>query len=253
MWRQRNFEPLRVLHWTRPGHVWAIDFTGPRSPVEGRCPYLLAARDLASGQQLLWWPCAEATASQAVEALATLFAIHGAPLVLKADNGSPFIARMLAQLAHDFGVELLFSPPGTPRYNGAIEAGIGSLKMRTEQHAARHGRPDDWTFDDLAAARFEANATSRAHSDDRLTPDESWSHRQPITPAERTLFRQAVERQRTAIDAQGRPNANPLTDTIIRARDRQAIRLALEELGELTYTRRRLPLPIRKKKAANIM
>ena len=43
----------------------------------------------------------------------------------------------------------LFSPPGVPRYNGAIEAGIGSLKARAEQHATRHGHRGAWTWDDV--------------------------------------------------------------------------------------------------------
>lgn len=252
VWRQRNYEPLRVLHWQHPGHVWAIDFTGPRTPIEGTCPYLLAARDLASGQQLLWWPCAEATAAQAAEALTTLFVLYGAPLVLKADNGSPFAARRTQQLAHHFGVELLFSPPRTPQYNGAIEAGIGSLKTRTEQHAARHGRPGAWTFDDVEGARLEANATSRPHGERQPTPDQLWQQRQQLTPAERTLFRQEVQRQRIALDDQGGPYANPQTERDERARDRQAIRRTLEAFGELTYTRRRIPLPLRKKKVAGI-
>ena len=53
VWRQRHERPLRVLHWHQPGRVWAIDYTGPLTPIEGRCPYLLAVRDLASGEQLL--------------------------------------------------------------------------------------------------------------------------------------------------------------------------------------------------------
>ena len=64
--------------------------------------------------------------------------LHGPPLVVKSDNGSVFGAPAMETLLHDFGVLHLFSPPGTPSYNGAIEAGIGSLKARSEAHAARH-------------------------------------------------------------------------------------------------------------------
>lgn len=252
VWRKRNYEPIHVLNWQLPGRVWAIDFTGPCPPVDGRYPYLLAVRDLASGQQLLWLPVAEATAAVAANALASLFMIHGAPLVLKSDNGSPFTAGLVTQLAHDFGVENLFSPPGMPRYNGAIEAGIGSLKSRSEQHAARHGRPGHWTWDDVEAARWEANATARPRGPTGPTPDLAWEDRRCITPEERTLFRAEVERQRQAVDDQGGPEANPQTDLSERARDRPAIRRALEGLGYLTYTRRRIPLPIRKKKVAGI-
>ena len=140
---------------------WAIDFTGPCQPVDGRYPYLLGVRDLASGQQLLGLPVEEATAETAATALASLFMIHGAPLVLKSDNGSPFTAGLVGQLAHDFGVELLFSPPGMPRYNGAIEASIGSLKKRTQHAAYLAGHAGLWTSADLDRARALANRVAR--------------------------------------------------------------------------------------------
>ena len=54
-------------------------------------------------------------------------------------------------------VQVLFSPAYTPRYNGAIEAGNGSLKTRTHHHAALHGRAGAWTCDAVEAARQEAN------------------------------------------------------------------------------------------------
>jgi transposase InsO family protein len=248
VWRRRNREPLRVLHWPVPGRVWAIDFTGPRAPVDGLDPYLLAVRDLASGQQLLWLPTADATAAVTAEALTSLFATHGVPLVLKSDNGSAFIAAATQQLLTDFGVEKLFSPPGVPRYNGAIEAGIGSLKARTEQHAVRHGRPGHWSWDDVEAARWEANATARPHGVHGPTPEQRWAARTPIAAEERTLFRATVDRLRQeATPSQDAPDAGT-----IRATDRLAIRRALEQHGYLLYSRRRIPLPIRRQKVAAI-
>ncbi len=252
VWRKRNQEPIRVLHWRLAGRVWAIDFTGPGLLIEGGCSYLLAVRDLASGQQLLWQPCVEATAAVAVEVVTSLFMAHGAPLVLKSDNGSTFTAEVFQKLAEEFTVELLFSPPGFPRYNGAIEAGIGSLKTRTQASAARHGHPGLWTWDDIEAARLEANATARSPANGAATPEQVWQERPPLTSEERNHFRTEVNRQRQAVDVQGGPLANPQTDLSERARDRQAIRRALEGRGYLSYTRRQIPLPIRKKKSAII-
>jgi hypothetical protein len=51
-----------------------------------------------------------------IEALSLLFTIHGAPLVLKSDNGSAFIAEETHQLLQAWQVEVLFSPPRTPSY-----------------------------------------------------------------------------------------------------------------------------------------
>ena len=253
VWRQLNRQSLHVLHWTRPGRVWAIDFTGPRPGIDGLFPYVLAVRDLGSGRQLLWRPVRAIPADVARQELASLFVSHGAPLVLKADNGSAFIDAGFRTGMKSFGVEMLFSPPRMPSYNGAIEAGIGSLTSRTEQHAARHGHPGYWTWDDLEAAQAEANATARPFGELGPSPDLVWSHRTPISPEERLLFQTAVAlRRQEVLDAQGRPLATPQDAAQQRATDREAIRQVLVELGYLHYTRRRLPLPIRKQKAANI-
>jgi transposase InsO family protein len=77
--------------------------------------------------------------------------------VLKSDNGGHFGADCLRAFLADAGVEQLFSPPHFPRYNGSIEATIGSLKTRTEQHAAALGRRGIWTWPDANAARLLAN------------------------------------------------------------------------------------------------
>jgi transposase InsO family protein len=119
--------------------VWAVDFnfTGPRPAIAGRYRYLLAVRDLASGRQLMWRPVEAATGEVARDALAALFAEHGAPVVLKCDNGSAFTSAVVEEMLAEHEVAGLFTPPHWPRYNGSVEAGIGSLKERTD--ACRRG------------------------------------------------------------------------------------------------------------------
>src|SRR5262249_17679616 len=56
VWRRRHRQALHVLHWQVPGSVWAMDFSEKPWPIDGLYRYLLAVRDLASGQQLLWQP-----------------------------------------------------------------------------------------------------------------------------------------------------------------------------------------------------
>lgn len=254
IWRRLHYQSIHVLHWTRPGAVWAIDFHGPRPAIDGLYPYLLAVRDLASGRQLLWRPVRACTADVAQQELETLFVIHGPPLVLKCDNGSAFIDHHFREKNRDFGVELLFSPPRTPSYNGSIEAGMGSLTSRTEQHAARHGHPGHWTWDDPEAALAEANATARPFGELGPSPDTVWNVRPPITAQERALFQSAVaNRLQEVLDDQGRPLTTLQDAAQQRATDRQAIRQVLVELGILYFTRRRIPLPIPKQKAASIM
>jgi transposase InsO family protein len=245
VWRRRNRVPLRVLNWPVVGRVWAIDFTGPRAAVEGRYPYLLAVRDLASGRQLLWRPVPAATAEVAGAALATLFAEHGAPLVLKSDNGSAFTSAVVEELLAGHEVVGLFSPPYWPRYNGSVEAGIGSLKERTDAWSARSGRAGDWTWDDAAGACEEANTLSRPRGPSGPSPDELWSARQTITPEERAAFGTAVAETRQTV----RPASESCAEGAAvvrsgRAVAREAIRLALERCGYLHYKRRTIPPPL---------
>ena len=127
VYRRRYRQTQRVLHWLRPGSVWAIDFSEAECLIDGEYPYLLAVRDLASHYTLAWLPVTEMTAEVTMAALTKLFATWGAPLLLKADNGSPFHAEATTAFLAAMQVQILFSPAYTPRYNGAIEAGIGAL------------------------------------------------------------------------------------------------------------------------------
>jgi hypothetical protein len=245
VWRARNRVPLRVLSWPVVGSVWAIDFAGPRPAIEGRYPYLLAVRDLASGRQLLWRPVETATGEVARDALAALFAEHGAPLVLKCDNGSPFTSAVVKELLAAHGVWALYSPPYWPRYNGSVEAGIGSLKDRTDAWAARAGRAGQWSRDDVAGACAEANTLSRPRGAAGPSPDGLWAVRRPLTSGERVAFGAAVEEARRAVGAQSESCAEE--ETVVRsgrAMARRAIRLALERCGYLHYKRRSIPPPL---------
>jgi transposase InsO family protein len=253
VWRQRHQETLHVLRWQEPGRVWALDYAEPPLPIDGRYRALLAVRDLSSGRQLLWLPVPEPTASQATSALGSLFVVYGAPLVLKSDNGSSFSAEAARAFLTSAGVIPLFSPPYTPRYNGSIEAGIGSLKTRTERHATRQGHPGYWTWDDVEAARAEANATARPLGPSGPTPDALWNARRPPTPEERRLFAATVAQRRTEQRSQQeKTKEGSLSFNEEATIERQALRRALEEHAYLLYSRRRIPLPIPRRKAANI-
>ena len=253
IWRIRHVQAQHVLRWQMPGTVWAMDFAQPPHPIDGLYLYLLAVRDLASGQQLLWLPVTLADAAQVVCALRSLFALHGAPLVMKTDNGSPFCADPVQELLATQGVIPLFSPPALPRYNGAIEAGIGSLKTRTEQQATLNGRPTFWSFSDVDAAQTQANATSRPKGSSGPTANELWSTRPMATAETRGRFLADVQRHRSLVRTSEPWSAlEPLTDKHERAIDRHAIRRALVEHDLLLFRRRRIPLPFNTKNAAGI-
>ncbi len=244
VWREHNREPLRVLTWPVAGRVWAIDYAVPPGPIDGHLGSLLAVRDLATGMPLAWRPVPAATADQAAAVLAGLFAEHGAPLVVKSDNGSPFTGGAVPEVLRAHGVEHLPSPPYWPRYNGSVEAGIHALKDRTAAHAARAGRPGSWTWDDTAGALWEAAEWARPHGPTGPSPAAVWQGRTPIGPDERAAFAAAV-RVELACECGGGAVQSEA------GMARRAIRHALEERGYLQYRRRSILPPITGRKAAN--
>lgn len=234
------------LVWSRAGRVWAIDHSEAPGLIDGVYPAILAVRDLSSGCQLAWLPVPDTEAASTTLVLATLFAEHGPPLVLKSDNGSAFRSELVQNLLVDHGVIWLPSPVRTPRYNGSCEAGIGSLKVRTLFLAARESCVGTWSCDHLEAARRQANTLSRPKGSLGSTPDDLWLGRSPITDVERTEFELAVLRHRDTIERQ-HPFTETTTDTstTIYSLHRQAVRRALVDLGLLSITRRSITLPLR--------
>jgi transposase InsO family protein len=236
--RSRREEYTHRLLWHRPGSVWAMDYAEPPLPIDGVYRALLSVRDLASGKQLAWLPVPAPTAEQAVAGLEALFRAHGAPLVLKSDNGSPFTADLTVALLAAYDVVPLLSPPYTPSYNGACEAGIGGLKTRTHHLAALDGRPGLWTAEDVEAARRMAD---EVHYPRRLrgrTAAEAWQARTPLTDDERRRLRDVVAVHEQEIRKQ---RGHLLEEDLGRARqasvDRRAVSRALVELGYLSLLR----------------
>jgi transposase InsO family protein len=253
VWRIRNRRHVAVLHWQEPGTVWAMDHADPPAPLDGIYPHLLAIRDLASGYQLAWLPVPSKAAAPVLDALRALVLQFGPPLVLKCDNGSPFIAEDLQVWLAQTDIFPLFSPVRTPQYNGGCEAGNGSLERRTEELAARAGRPALWTCDDAEGARRMANEVNYPWGAHGPTPAELWRARTPLSAERRTAFAAALEEQRRR--ARGElecPQTGPLPPLDQRAVDRVAIRRALVEHGLLTFTRRQFTPPIQSEKVSNI-
>lgn len=239
-WRRSGRWPVKMLRWTEPGRVWAMDFTEAPTSIDGEYRYLLLICDLASRKQLVALPCTEQSSELVVNALRDAFRRYGAPLVLKMDNGSPFSAGATKALLAKHGVFALYSPPCTPRYNGSVEAGIGALEVRAFYESARHGRPGEWTSDDVAAARLQANTIHRAGAM-RPTPDEAWEARPPISDLESHRFRQAYDRgyQRACEERDHAPSTSHWQRAQL---DRVALTYALVERG-LLFIRTRLVTP----------
>lgn len=235
------------LSWYGPGHVWAIDYVVPPTPIDDVEQAVLAVRDLASGMQLAWQPVLNQTEPPVTAVLESLFEKYGPPLVLKSDNGSAFKSNAFQTMLARYGVAWLPSPPRKPQYNGSCEAGNGSLRTRTDHFARRTGR---WTPDCLEAARWQANELTRPQGRHAPTHSERWSLRKPIDPKLREQFAAAVERHRPAVIDERKDTFNPQNKNHQRQVQRQAVRRALLELGLLTITWRSISLPIKRNKRA---
>ena len=191
-WRRWIASLWLELSWLRPGSVWAVDLARPPIPIGGTMEQIVAIRDLSSHYQLAWMPVANGRAAVTMAVWKAVGELHGYPLVRKNDNGKTFIPweRELAKVAPPQVV--LWSPPRTPRYNGAIEAGIRWMKERTETAAAMAEHPGIWTPEDCDWARQQANRLARPWGHGGPTPQEVWESRVPIPEEERRADRKSV-------------------------------------------------------------
>ena len=244
---------LEALEWTTPGLVWAMDHTEPPSPVDGQKRAILSVRDLSSGAQILWKEEVGPRAAEVVRDIECQFVAHGAPLLLKVDNGSAFIAKELQDLCKRWRVELLWSPPRTPRYNGAIEAAIRWMKERTEHVALRSGRPGEWTAEDLEVAH---ELTNRLPKEAGRNPAPRWEvfrARVPIGDELRGAFRTRLAEERVAEHrVRGIAPEAELKRSEQAKIDRHAMRRALVALGILNIRKRRVSLTLKSLFAAKI-
>ena len=228
----------RKLQWLSAGTVWATDFAVPPSPVDGVFGAILTVRDLASGKQLLWQALKDQSADSAIPHVAALAAKHDAPLVLKSDNGPAFKSRAFRELLEAHRIIPLYSPPWTPRYNGACEASIRHLKSLTTYQASRRQTPLEWTSADLDIA-LDITNRCQSRKSNRATSS---------APGD-------VDRERFAADVKTRAAANleqaklasPTTNTIMttESAQRRAIEHALHAHGLLKTRSRWVSLPLK--------
>ena len=223
--RRRQRRRLHVVRWYHPGRVWAMDFSAAPQRIDGIYRAILHVRDLASGYHLAALPVLDLTSGTVCGLLRALTTTRDAPLVLKVDNGSAFRSAEVQAWATAMGTRILYSPPRYPRYNGAIEASIAAITVRTHHAAVLAGHPDVWSCSDLESARQSANvARLRLHGPSRA---QRWQRARCITRAERCRFADACA---VAL--------HRLTHFPARVRTRVAIVDTLQSLGYVSMTRR---------------
>jgi hypothetical protein len=202
-----------------------MDFSHAPQPIDGQYRALLHVRDLASRCHLAALPVRGLSTPSVCGLVRALCAQADAPLVLKVDNGSAFRSRELRAWATAVGTRLLYSPPQTPRYNGAIEGSIGALTTRAHHAAVVAGHPESWTCADVEGARLAANSVTIRST--RGSALERWQHAPAITRAERRRFAAAYAAA-----------AHTITTTNAAVQQRTAIVDTLQRLGYVSITRR---------------
>ena len=229
----RRRRRLARLRWSRPGAVWAMDFASLRGR---RTPDFLLIRDLASkctlhARRLL------GRGAPVAARLATLFCAHGAPLVLKSDNGSHFVNAEVEAVLRSFEVTHLRSPVRRPAYNGSIEASVAPIRSLAFDCARRAQRdlPIDPDLDLAAHILDQRTDSRRAHAPTRA---QRWDSRTPPDDGVRKHFTatRARHRQRLLVE-RGLAEHGNLTHAARASIERAATRDALLECQLLSFNR----------------
>ncbi|MHC5039842.1 MAG: DDE-type integrase/transposase/recombinase [Planctomycetota bacterium] len=253
LFKVKNRITYHVLHWTRPGAVWAMDHTWAPMAVDGVFDHLLLVRDLFSRNILSSLPVENEDSETVISLLSALFSWYGAPLAIKADNGSAFTSEETRRFLRENGVHLLLSPPGIPQFNGSCEAGCGAVKLYAFHEAARHDRPFAWTPDDVEAGRCRTNIIPRRDDPHGRTPNEIFAAREPITAGERVAFHFAYLFHESEVRKElGFFQEVDLPVKEQDSVDRLALSRALVEQGFLFFRRRRITPVISRSKFTRI-
>lgn len=103
-----------------PKVMWAMDFQFD-STVDGRAVKIASMIAEHTQESLLHLVERSITSERLVAELEQVFAVHGAPKVLRLDNGPEMISAALQSFSAD-RVGISFIPPGTPWNNGYVES-----------------------------------------------------------------------------------------------------------------------------------
>jgi len=214
---KRRRRRLCRLQWHEPGAVWAIDGTWLPWPVEGAGRQALVIVDLGARAVLACRSIPGERAGAILACLEDAVSHFGAPLVIKWDNGSGFVAAEVQRWCRERGIALLHSPPRRPSYNGSCEASNRWAKTRILRAALADGARGTLRREHLDAA------CTRAVPSIGL-------------PRElRERFAASLRQTRGAVAVEeGLADSHALSDAQRRSLERVAVRRALQECHILT-------------------
>lgn len=120
-----------------PNHIWSYDFITRRTS-DGRATRTLNVIDEYTRVSLGSLVARSIGAKKVEQHLERLFAEHGRPAIIRADNGREFIADSLREWLGDQGVRGVFIAKASPQQNGYIERFNGSMEREVFKHESYH-------------------------------------------------------------------------------------------------------------------
>jgi putative transposase len=112
---------------TRVGEVWAYDFVFDAC-ANGQQLKCLTVIDEFSKESLAIDVDGSIRSGRVIDTLAKLISEHGAPKVLRSDNGPEFVSRALLKWALSQNLDMALIDPGKPWQNGTAESFNGKFR-----------------------------------------------------------------------------------------------------------------------------
>jgi transposase InsO family protein len=124
--KKRTGNPI-ALKAEVPNHVWCVDFIHDAC-LNGSKLKILSVVDEFTRECLALEVDTRLNAARVRQTLAPLIEHRGAPKFVRSDNGSEFIARLLAVFLSQSGTGSHFIAPGSPWQNGFVESFHSTLR-----------------------------------------------------------------------------------------------------------------------------
>jgi putative transposase len=154
---------------TAPGHVWAYDFVFDAC-ADGRAIKCLTVVDEWTRECLAIDVAGGIRSTRVIEVLSKLVSVHGAPRVLRSDNGPEFVSSAVLRWLADERIDTAHIDPGKPWQNGTDESFNGRFREECLDLEWFRNREEARVL--IEAWRTHYNSV-RPHSSLRyLTPDE---------------------------------------------------------------------------------
>jgi len=169
-------------------HVWVYDFVFDAC-ANGQQIKCLTVVDEFTREWLAIDVARSIRSSRVIDVLAPLISLHGAPAVLRSDNGPEFISQAILRWLTAERIDVALIDPGKPWQNGTDESFNG--KFRDECLSLEWFRSRREATILIEIWRKHYNAIRPHQSLDYLTPIEfKQQHSSPMSPQPRAILQE---------------------------------------------------------------